>query len=86
MKLILPTDFKDLQDNDNHFYDVDNNSGREVLKIYSPEEKLIAKRIKKTNKNKRTVEFYGVKGYEEFLTEAYLEQKRLREERLKKKK
>lgn len=70
MKLILPSDFKNLQDNDEHGYLVDRNTNKEVLKIYFGE-KLIAKRIKMSNKKKGAVRYFGVDGYEDYLTEDY---------------
>lgn len=70
MKLILPSDFKDLQDNDEHSYEVDKNTNKEVLKLYFGD-KLIAKRIKMSNKKKGAIRYFGVNGYEEYLTESY---------------
>lgn len=66
MKLILPTHFKNLQDNDDHGYTVDKKTNKEVLKLYSGDQ-LIAKRIKLANKNKGAVRYFGIDGYEQYL-------------------
>lgn len=66
MKLIMRTEFENLRLNDDHGYMVDNNSGKEVLKIYMGD-KLIAKRISNGTKLKRTKRYFGCKGYQEYL-------------------
>lgn len=81
MKLITPSEFKDLQDNDDHFYDVDKNTFKEVLKIYDPNERLIAKRIIMSNKKKRSTRYFGVEGYQEHLSDAYKKSKEPKEEK-----
>ncbi len=73
MKLIMKSEFKDLQDNDDHEYEVDRNTNKEVLKIYVGE-KLIAKRIKLSNKKKGAIRYFGVDGYKDYLTDFYKEQ------------
>lgn len=67
MKLILPSEFENLRVNDEHGYEVDNNSGREILKIYMGE-KLIAKRKTMDNGMRTKKQYFGVKGYEQYLT------------------
>jgi len=62
MKLILKTEFACLRDNDNHHYDVDKNGDKEVLKIYF-KDKLIAKRVT----FKKSIRFFGVSGYSDYL-------------------
>lgn len=66
MKLILPSEFKNLQDNDEYGYSVDRNTNKEVLKIFYKDE-LIAKRIKVKNKKKGAIRYFGVNGYEKYL-------------------
>lgn len=73
MKLIMKSEFKDLQYNDDHEYEVNRNPDKEVLKIYVGE-KLIAKRIKLSNKKKGAIRYFGVDGYKDHLTDFYKEQ------------
>lgn len=68
MQLILPTEFYNLQENDDHGYTVDTNGDKEVLKLYMGE-KLIAKRIFLKNKQKKSKRYFGIAEYEEYLTE-----------------
>ena len=66
MKLILKTEFENLRVNDDFSYELDNNSGKEVLKLYNGEV-LIAKRITQSLR-KKSIRYFGVKGYKELLT------------------
>ena len=74
MKLIIPSDFKDLQDNDDHGYTINKNQDKEVLKIYF-NNNLIAKRIKVKTKKKGSIRYFGINGYESYLTEEYRNRK-----------
>lgn len=65
MQLIMKTEFENLQDNDNHCYDTDSNGDKQVVKIYCGE-LLIAKRVKL----KRSLRYFGINTYKEYLTQA----------------
>lgn len=64
MKLIMRTEFDNLRLNDNHTYDVDSNTNKQVVKIYC-DEKLIAKKITM----KKSVRYFAVNGYEQYLVD-----------------
>ena len=61
MKLIMQSEFDNLRLNDNHEYDTCGN--KRVIKIYC-NDPLIAKKITQ----KKSIRYFGAKGYEEFLT------------------
>lgn len=64
MKLIMKTEFDNLRLNENHTYDVDSNTNKQVVKIYC-EDKLIAKKIT----IKKSIRYFGAPGYEQYLIE-----------------
>lgn len=64
LKLIMKTEFDNLRLNDNHSYDTDINTDKQVVKIYCRDE-LIAKMIK----HKKSIRYFGVDGYQRFLTD-----------------
>ncbi len=64
MKLIMKTEFDNLRENDAHCYDTDSNGDKQVVKIYS-DEKLIAKKITL----KKSIRYFGIDGYQIYLTE-----------------
>jgi len=63
MKLIMKTEFDNLRENDNHCYDTDSNGDKQVVKIYCGE-RLIAKKLTQ----KKSVRFFGIDGYQMYLT------------------
>ena len=63
MKLIMRSEFDNLRLNDNHSYDVDTNTDKQVVKIYCGDT-LIAKKITQ----KKSVRYFGVKQYKDYLT------------------
>jgi hypothetical protein len=63
MQLIMKTEFDNLRLNDKHNYDSDSNGDKQVIKIYC-EDKLIAKKLKQ----KKSIRFFGIKEYKEYLT------------------
>lgn len=63
MKLIMKTEFDNLRVNDNYAYETDSNGDKQVVKIYYGEQ-LIAKKIKQ----KKSLRYFAVDGYEKFLT------------------
>ncbi|WDE04246.1 hypothetical protein SG34_023345 [Thalassomonas viridans] len=63
MKLIMKTEFDNLRLNDDHGYETDSNGDKQVVKIYCGEQ-LIAKKIKQ----KKSLRYFGIDGYEKFLT------------------
>ncbi|NQY87747.1 MAG: hypothetical protein HRT51_08355 [Colwellia sp.] len=63
MKLIMKTEFDNLRENDNHCYDTDSNTDKQVVKIYCGE-LLIAKKVK----YKKSVRYFGINNYQEYLT------------------
>lgn len=67
MKLIPRTHFDNLRLNDDHEYDTDNCSGKRVVKIYA-EGRLIAKKITLVTKHKTKNRFFGVAGYDAYLS------------------
>jgi len=64
MQLIMKTEFDNLRDNDDHCYDVDSNGDKQVVKIYCGE-LLIAKKVKL----KKSIRFFGVNNYQDYLTQ-----------------
>ena len=63
MKLIMQSEFDNLRLNDNHEYDIDTCGNKRVIKIYC-NKILIAKKITM----KKSIRYFGAKGYEAFLT------------------
>ncbi|MBU2871068.1 hypothetical protein [Colwellia sp. E2M01] len=63
MKLIMKTEFDNLRLNPLHNYETDSNGEKQVVKIYCGE-LLIAKKLKQ----KKSLRFFGVNGYEKYLT------------------
>jgi hypothetical protein len=68
LKLIPRTHFDDLRLNDDHLYDTNKSGGKLVVKIYV-DEKLIAKSVAVATARKTKKRYFGVKGYEQYLTE-----------------
>ena len=64
MKLIMKSEFDNLRLNDKHSYDSDKNGDKQVVKIYCHEQ-LIAKMIK----HKKSIRYFGIDGYQHFLTD-----------------
>ena len=64
MKLIMKTEFDNLRDNDSHCYDSDSNTDKQVVKIYCGE-LLIAKKVKL----KKSIRYFGINSYQEYLTQ-----------------
>lgn len=64
MKLIMKTEFDNLRVNQNHSYDTDTNSDKQVVKIYC-NELLIAKKIKL----KKSIRYFAIQGYQQYLTD-----------------
>ena len=63
MQLIMKTEFDNLRLNDKHHYESDSNGDKQVVKIYCGE-KLIAKKLKQN----KSIRFFGIKEYTDFLT------------------
>ncbi|GAA0822333.1 hypothetical protein KO495_15845 [Colwellia sp. D2M02] len=63
MQLIMKTEFDNLRLNQEHTYDSDTNGDKQVVKIYCGE-KLIAKKLKQ----KKSIRFFGIKEYANYLT------------------
>jgi hypothetical protein len=64
MQLIMKTEFDNLRTNDLHSYDTDTNGDKQVVKIYCREQ-LIAKKLTQ----KKSVRYFGISTYQEYLTE-----------------
>jgi len=64
MKLIMKTDFDNLRLNDNHTYESDSNGDKQVIKIFC-DGLLIAKKVKL----KKSIRFFGINGYQDYLTD-----------------
>ncbi|WP_371375118.1 hypothetical protein [Thalassotalea aquiviva] len=64
MKLIMRTEFDNLRLNDQHSYDVDKNGDKQVVKIYAGGQ-LIAKKVT----HKKSIRYFGVANYQDYLTE-----------------
>ena len=60
----MRSEFKNLQDNDNYSYEVDSNTNKQVVKIYSGEN-LIAKKVT----HKKSIRYFGIQQYKDYLTE-----------------
>lgn len=63
MKLIMKTEFDNLRLNNKHTYETDSNGDKQVVKIYC-DELLIAKKVK----HKKSIRFFGINGYQLYLT------------------
>jgi len=59
----MQSEFENLRLNDNHEYGIDTCGNKQVIKIYC-NDLLIAKKITQ----KKSVRYFGAKGYEGFLT------------------
>jgi len=64
MKLIMRTEFENLQTNPLHGYQSDVNGEKQVVKLYQNEQ-LIAKKITL----KKSIQYFAVDGYQQFLTD-----------------
>lgn len=60
----MKTEFDNLRLNDDHDYETDSNGDKQIVKIYCGEI-LIAKKIKQH----KSIRFFGVTGYEQYLTQ-----------------
>lgn len=58
----MKTEFENLQQNDAHSFEADTIADKQVVKIYC-DEQLIAKKIKL----KKSIRYFGVKGYQQYL-------------------
>ena len=61
----MKTDFDNLRLNDNHTFETDSNGDKQVVKIYC-DGLLIAKKVKL----KKSIRFFGINGYQVYLTGA----------------
>ena len=66
MKLIMKSEFDNLRLNDKHSYESDSNGDKQVVKIYA-DGLLIAKKVTQ----KKSVRYFGIKGYQQYLTDTY---------------
>ncbi|MFT5704840.1 MAG: hypothetical protein ACI8SK_000793 [Shewanella sp.] len=64
MHLIMKTQFDNLRLNDDHEYSTNDRGGKKVVKIFKDGD-LIAKKIA----IKKSVQYFGITGVEEFLAE-----------------
>lgn len=64
MKLIMRTEFDNLRLNPQHSYETDKNGDKQIVKIYLGN-LLIAKKVT----HKKSIRYFGVKNYQQFLTE-----------------
>jgi len=64
MRLIMKTEFDNLRLNQNHDYETDSNGEKQIVKIFCGK-LLIAKKIKQ----KKSIRFFGIKGYEQYLSQ-----------------
>lgn len=64
MKLIMRSEFDNLRLNPNHTYDTDRNGDKQVVRIYC-DEKLIAKKVT----HKKSIRYFGVKEFKQYLRE-----------------
>jgi hypothetical protein len=62
MKLIMRTEFENLQKNPLYSYESDNNGEKRIVKIFHGEQ-LIAKKIIL----KKSIRYFAVKGYQQFI-------------------
>jgi hypothetical protein len=60
----MKTDFDNLKLNQAHSFSADSNSDKQVVKVYR-EQQLIAKKIKL----KKSIRYFAIQGYQQFLTE-----------------
>lgn len=60
----MKTEFDNLRLNQAHQYEADNNGDKQVVKIYC-DGNLIAKKIKM----KKSIRFFGIEGYKNYLTD-----------------
>ncbi|WP_286233002.1 hypothetical protein [Thalassotalea sediminis] len=60
----MKTEFDNLRLNDAHQYESDSNGDKQIVKVYCNDH-LIAKKVTV----KKSVRYFGVKNYREFLTE-----------------
>lgn len=60
----MRSEFDNLRLNDDHSYETDRNGDKQVVKIFSGE-LLIAKKVT----HKKSIRYFGVKGYQQYLTE-----------------
>lgn len=63
MQLIMKTEFDNLRTNDNHCYESDSNGDKQVVKIYC-NELLIAKKVK----HRKSIRYFGMNGYQAYLS------------------
>lgn len=59
----MKTEFDNIRNNDNHSYDSDSNGDKQVVRIYC-DELLIAKKVKL----KKSIRYFGINNYREYLT------------------
>ena len=64
LKLIMKTEFDNLRLNDDHSYETNSNTNKQVVRIYCGDE-LIAKMIKQ----KKSIRYFGIDNYQRFLTD-----------------
>jgi len=64
MKLIMKTEFDNLMENGNHYYDIDSNTDTQIVKIYCGKS-LIAKKVKL----KKSLRYFGINNYQEYLSQ-----------------
>jgi len=60
----MKTEFDNLKLNQEHTFDANSNSDKQVVKVYR-EQQLIAKKIKL----KKSIRYFAIQGYEQFLRE-----------------
>lgn len=66
MKLIMRTEYDDLRLNPLHRIASDTNGDKQIVKIFHGD-LLIAKRVKQ----KKSLRYFGIKGYQDYLTEQH---------------
>ncbi len=66
MKLIPRSHFDNLRLNDDYAYDVNSSGGKRVVKIYV-DDILIAKSVSRATTRKTKKQYFGVKGYQQYL-------------------
>jgi hypothetical protein len=64
MKLIMRSEFDNLRKNPLHSYESDVNGEKQIVKIFH-EDQLIAKKVTL----KKSIRYFGVHGYQQFLTD-----------------
>ncbi|WP_448564480.1 hypothetical protein [Thalassotalea ganghwensis] len=60
----MRTEFDNLRLNDEHGVEVDSNGDKQIVKVYAGD-LLIAKKVTQ----KKSIRYFGVKGYQQYLTE-----------------